>query len=253
MEGDVQKYAELARKLTQCVEAGDSAGIETLIDELAHARETELFFELGRLTRELHESLKTFKMDSRVFELAESEIPDARDRLNYVIAMTEQAAHRTLNEIEDSMSLIGSITDRSRELQENWMRFRRRDMAVDEFRAYSRELDDFFEQVGTQGGAVHAKLTEALMAQDYQDLTGQIIRRVINLVQEVEESLIDLVRISGARMSDENRNAADNKTKAQETATPSAGQGPHIPGSDDDEQFVQDQDAVDDLLSNLGF
>jgi chemotaxis protein CheZ len=253
MGGDAQKYADLAEKLTQCVNAGDLAGAEALIDELTNARETELFFELGRLTRELHESLKTFKMDSRVFELAESEIPDARDRLNYVIAMTEQAAHRTLNEIEDSMTLVGNITDRGRELQENWLRFRRRDMSVSEFREYSRELDDFFKQVDSQGGEVHAKLTEALMAQDYQDLTGQIIRRVINLVQEVEESLVDLVRISGARMGDEKRKAADNKKTEQAVAVPSAGQGPHIPGGADDAQFVQDQDGVDDLLSSLGF
>jgi len=251
MESQTQKYAELAEQLTQCVQAGDIAGVEKLIDELTHARETELFYELGRLTRELHESLKTFKMDSRVFELAENDIPDARDRLNYVIAMTEQAAHRTLNEIEDSMALIGGITDRGRELQDSWMRFRRRDMSVEEFRDYSKELDQYFHQIDNQGGEIHAKLTEALMAQDYQDLTGQIIRKVINLVQEVEESLIDLVRISGSRMGDEKRKPAD--IEEIKEASLSAGEGPHIPGGADDEQFVQDQDDVDALLSSLGF
>src|SRR5690606_11438975 len=131
-------------------------------------RETDLFRDLGRLTRELHESLKTFRLDSRIAELTEQDIPDARERLNYVITMTEQAAHRTLTVIEDSMALTERISGRGRELREDWTRFRSRQMSAAEFRDFSRELDNFFEQLDSDGGQVHGKLTEALMAQDYQ-------------------------------------------------------------------------------------
>jgi chemotaxis protein CheZ len=243
-----QTYVDIARELAQRLDAGDMEGVERLVDDLTHIRETDLFKELGRLTRELHESLKAFKLDSRISELTEQEIPDARERLNYVISMTEQAAHRTLNAIEDSMTQTEQLTGRARELHERWARFRKRQMPLDEFRDLSRELDGFFEQIESQGGKVQSNLTEALMAQDYQDLTGQVIRRVINLVQEVEDSLVSLVSISGTRMAEESRHAADNKINGKEK-----GEGPRIPGQGDDAQFVQGQDGVDDLLSSLGF
>ena len=248
-----QRYAEAARVLTERVNAGDMEGVEQLIDELTHIRETDLFRDLGRLTRELHESLKTFRLDSRIAELTEQDIPDARERLNYVITMTEQAAHRTLTVIEDSMALTERISGRGRELREDWTRFRSRQMSAAEFRDFSRELDNFFEQLDSDGGQVHGKLTEALMAQDYQDLTGQIIRKVINLVREVETSLVDLVRISDPRAAEENREPADNKAKPVRKPGIVAGEGPHVPGRKDDTEFVHGQDDVDDLLSSLGF
>jgi chemotaxis protein CheZ len=63
--------------------------------------ERELFDELGKLTRELHEALNSFRGDSRLIELTRDEIPDAKERLNYVVSMTEQATHRTLNALDE--------------------------------------------------------------------------------------------------------------------------------------------------------
>lgn len=248
-----QRYGEMAQALTERVNADDMEGIEQLIDELTHIRETELFHELGRLTRELHESLKTFRLDSRIAELTEQEIPDARERLNYVITMTEQAAHRTLTVIEDSMELTENLTGRGQELQEAWGRFRSRQMPVVEFRELARELDSYFELISDQGGQVQSKLTEALMAQGYQDLTGQIIRKVISLVHDVETSLVELVRLSDPRETEEIPQAADNKSKPANEDALTTGIGPRIPGQSDEEEFIHDQDDVDDLLSSLGF
>ncbi len=251
MEEDVrtrERYAELAQELARCLQAGESEQAERLLDELTDVRETELFRELGRLTRQLHESLNTFRLDSRLSELTQYDIPDARERLNYVIAMTEQAAHRTLTAIEDSMTLNEAVTSRAQELRDAWQRFRRREMEVAEFREFSRELDDFFEQLDADGAKVSGNLTEALMAQDYQDLTGQVLRRVISLVQELEENLVKLVRIAGAPETAENRQAADKGNKDV-----IKGEGPRVPGQGDDAEFVGGQGDVDDLLSSLGF
>src|SRR5690606_6136529 len=124
---------------------------------------------------------------------------------------------------------------------------------AEEFRELSRQLDGFFGQVEEQGGLVQGKLTEALMAQDYQDLTGQIIRKVISLVHDVETSLIELVRISDPRRTEEIPAAADNKKRPAEDDELMAGVGPRIPGRSNDEEFVHGQDDVDDLLSSLGF
>ncbi len=240
-------YLEAARALIAAIEAGDHAEAEAIVDELTRIRETSLFREIGTLTRELHESIKAFRLDSRLSDIASSEIPDARERLNYVINMTEQAAHRTLNAIDASVPLIDKVTERAQVLQEQWAKFRARQLTVEEFRQLSRDLDEFLGVVRSEGGQIQANLTEALMAQDYQDLTGQIIRRVINLVQEVEQSLVDLIRLSGARMVEEKREPADKNESAGMRL-----EGPYVPGTKD-AGVVHGQDDVDQLLSSLGF
>lgn len=88
------------------------------------------------------------------------------------------------------------------------------------------------------------------MAQDYQDLTGQIIRRVIALVEEVEGNLVQLVRISGQRIVDDPQRSERKQSEASERMQ--KGEGPSIPGGDN-EGVVSGQDEVDDLLSSLGF
>ncbi len=70
------------------------------LEELAKLRESSLFHELGKLTRELHETLNSFHLDARIAALTQKDIPDAKERLNYVITMTEQAANRTLDAVE---------------------------------------------------------------------------------------------------------------------------------------------------------
>ncbi len=241
------EYLALARKLIEQIGAGEDEAAAVTIDEFTRLRELELFRELGALTRDLHEALKSFRVDTRIGEIAGTEIPDARERLNHVITLTDQAAHRTLTAIEASLPLVGEIGGTARDLRERWQRFRQRDLSVEEFRLLSQEMDSFLDVVDRHGTSVQASLTDALMAQDYQDLTGQIIRRVIGLVQEVEDSLVELVRISGARIAEENRPAADKKSKEDAPK----GHGPAVPGQDTG--VVSGQDEVDDLLSSLGF
>jgi len=236
---------ERARKLVQEIEAGNQQEAEQLLDELTKMREGALFQELGKLTRELHDTLNNFRLDSRIAAIAEQEIPDAKERLNYVISMTEQAANKTLNAVEESLPVSEQMQARCTELAERWERFRRRDMSADEFRELSRDLDGFFPQVLEGARSLHANLSDVLMAQDFQDLTGQIIRRVITLVQDVEQSLVDLVRLSGRAMLPE--------SKSNPAKSAIAAEGPAVPGVDDRDNIIQGQDEVDDLLSSLGF
>jgi len=242
-----QGYLDAAQALIGHIEAGDDDAIEAAIERMTHMRETQLFQELGTLTRELHEALKSFKLDTRISDLASSEIPDARERLNHVISLTEQAAHRTLTAIEESLPLVESWSDQGKKLAEQWQRFRNRELSVDEFRQLSRDMEAYLTVAEEHGGKLHTNLTEALMAQDYQDLTGQIIRRVINLVQEVEENLVHLVKLSGQRIVEEKVTAADKQIDESKVL-----EGPRVPGVTGDD-VVQGQDDVDDLLSSLGF
>lgn len=250
-ETSKNQYLELAERMVRSLQREQHAEFEQIVEELTDLRETTLFQEVGRLTRELHEALKSFKVDSRLTDIAATEIPDARDRLNYVLTMTDQAAHRTLNAVEASASLTEEFTGKSGYLLEQWQRFRQRELSADQFRQLSRELEDFLGLVQENGTKLQANLSDALMAQDFQDLTGQVIRRVITLVQEVEDGLVDLMRLSrpgaSAERTEDSAKAADKKAMDDAKGT-----GPAIPGQDN-EDVVQGQDDVDDLLSSLGF
>ena len=237
-----------ARLLVKQIEDGNDVEAKQTLEDLAKMRESDLFQELGKLTRELHDTLNNFRLDSRISDLAEQEIPDAKERLNYVISMTEQAANRTLTAVEDSLPVSEGLQKRSADLHEQWERFRRREMSADEFRDLSRELDEFFPQIRDNAQTLQNNLSEVLMAQDFQDLTGQIIRRVINLVQDVEQSLVDLIRISGRAMIPAAKQPGEPKKNIK-------AEGPVVPGVDDSEAeaVLQGQDDVDDLLSSLGF
>ncbi|BAU58830.1 chemotaxis response - phosphatase CheZ [Halorhodospira halochloris] len=246
----LEDYRSAAQQLLECVDAGDVEGAQSVIDDLTHLRETELFRELGTLTRELHEAIKAFHYDERLADITESEIPDARERLNYVITMTEQAAHRTLTMIEETTPLVQWVAEEGERLAERWQAFRQRDLDVEQFRQLCRDLDEFLSHLQENGHKVTSQLNDALMAQDYQDLTGQIIRRVIALVEEVEGNLVQLVRISGQRIVDDPQRSERKQSEASERMQ--KGEGPSIPGGDN-EGVVSGQDEVDDLLSSLGF
>lgn len=248
---DLEQYADKARELLTSIEAGDREAVGQVLDELTRLRETELFREVGKLTRELHEALKTFRTDNRLGDLVSTEIPDAQDRLNHVIELTENAAHRTLTALEESLETLSGIGSEGRELAAEWQRFRQREMAAPEFRELSKRMDTFFERLQRESDEVQSKLTDALMAQDYQDLTGQIIRRVMKLVKEVEDGLVSLISLSAPHRATEERKAADNKT-VEATSDSTTLEGPQVPGHESD-TAVSGQDEVDDLLSSLGF
>lgn len=228
------------RDLLQCMERGDEEGAREIVDELANVRETTLYQEVGKLTRELHDAISAFGMDDRIANLAEHDIPDARERLNYVIAKTDEAANRTLTAIEESLPLCEKLESESGSLHERWQQFRRKELNIDDFRELSRSLEAFLAEQHQNAGQVRAHLTDALMAQDFQDLTGQIIKRVITLVEEVEANLVNLIKVAGL------------PERKQDGPKEHDLDGPVIPGKET-ASTVSGQDEVDDLLSSLGF
>ena len=228
------------RDLLQCMERGDEEGAREIVDELADVRETTLYQEVGKLTRELHDAISAFGMDDRIANLAEHDIPDARERLNYVIAKTDEAANRTLTAIEESLPLCEKLESESGNLHERWQRFRRKELDINDFRELSRSLEAFLAEQHRNAGQVRAHLNDALMAQDFQDLTGQIIKRVITLVEEVEANLVNLIKVAGL------------PEREQDGPKKHDLDGPVIPGKET-ASTVSGQDEVDDLLSSLGF
>lgn len=228
------------KDLLACMEKGNEVDAIEIIDELTSIRETELYQDMGKLTRELHDAISNFGIDDSVSKLAEESIPDARERLNYVITKTDEAANKTLEAVEESIPICNNINDQALELHEKWNKFTNRQLSADEFRALSKEISIFFEQTN-QLDKVKEHLTSVLLAQEYQDLTGQIIKKVINLVGEVEDKLVGIIKITGAP-----------QVKSKDKGDSSSLDGPPVPGIAH-EDTVSGQDEVDDLLSSLGF
>jgi chemotaxis protein CheZ len=240
----LQQARELVTMLEN--EATGDDDISKKLDSVMALRETTLFHELGKMTREIHESIMSFRMDSRITDLANTDIPDAKDRLEYVITMTEKAANTVLGVIERGTPLAEKLSEQARHLSGEWQRFRRREMSPDELRVMGHEVEKFLNESDAMMNSLLSGFTEVLMAQDFQDLTGQIIRRVINLVNEIEGNLVELIRIQGenfAREDKKEKPLAEGETRLE---------GPQVPGKEAAD-VMRGQDDVDDLLASLGF
>lgn len=241
-----EEALRLARSYVEYLEQGHEREADEVLAQLKGS-DADLFQGVGRLAREVHETINEINgalNDPRLSEITQHELPDAQQRLGHVVVMTEQAANTTLEAVESSEPLLNAMLDKGGALAAEWQRFRARELKVEDFRVLSNELMDFFAQLQQQGGAVQGHLSEILMAQSYQDLTGQILRKVSSLVQDVELKLVELVRIAGKVPVSQDWQGPSGQEVADD--------GPIVPGVNDQGR-VSGQDEVDDLLSQLGF
>ncbi len=169
-------------------------------------------------------------------------MPDARERLQHVLKLTEQAAHRTLDLVEQSCPPADRTAKEAAALAEPWSRFRAGTITVSDYCDLVNRVDKFLLATRTDSEKVRANLNEVLLAQDYQDLTGQIIRGVMTLVSEVEVVLVDLAHLAGTT-------GGNNGPTAEELAR---GTGPVVPGVEQGAAVVNGQADIDALLSDLG-
>ncbi len=245
-----EKLQRQASELVESVQAGEYARAMTLINELSEVRDQSLYREVGRLTRSLHEAIRNFQIDPRNPEQKEalSKMTDASDRLEYVVQMTGQAANRTMDLVEAAMPVASSLRDEASALRREWQRLRRREMQPSEFRQLYGRIDNFFNALTNDADTLYGNLSEILLAQDFQDLTGQVIQKVTALVKEVEEHLLNLVVMASHvdQLTGTVHQIEDKKVSSEE------GVGPQIKAEERDD-VVSGQDDVDDLLSSLGF
>ena len=236
-----QEYGPIVAALADALAANDEALFHAELDTLVQRREVELFGELRKLTTDLQSALERFRIDSRLVDLAEKEVPNAKHRLDHVLKLTDEAAHRTMDLVEQSGPLAERTAKQAVTIFEAWRRFRAREIQVGEFQRLVLQMDQFLEAARNDMETVRGNLAEVVLAQGYQDLSGQIIRGVMKLVGELEIALVELVRlsksggISSKRLSDETRR----------------GFGPTIPGINNG-PAVNGQQDVDSLLEGLG-
>jgi chemotaxis protein CheZ len=228
----------LARRLVDAIEAGDQSRTDDAIEALNNGRFTALFNEIGKLTRALHDTFGNLAADERLVSFARQGMPDARARLLYVIEKTEDAANRTLTAVETMIPMSEKMVVRAQELQ--------RELAqAQNIEAMRSRTTEFLSDIVSDGRSMRGGLTDVLMAQEFQDLTSQVIRRTIDLVAEVEEKLVELVTACGAA-------SGGIVAPRVECAIQSSGQS-HGPIINPNAESVSRQADVDELLANLGF
>lgn len=210
--------------------AGSAAGQSAIASE-------EMLTRVGHMTRTLHESLRGLGFDQLV-ERASYDIPDARDRLDYVARMTEQAAQRVLGATELASPLQQEIQDHASRLSADWQQALSQPFSEEAFRTLAARTVVELEQTQTAAADTRQHLMNIMMAQDFQDLTGQVIRKVTELAHGLEQQLLQLLVDY----------APSEKKREVDTGLLN---GPQINTTGAD--VVATQEQVDDLLDSLGF
>jgi chemotaxis protein CheZ len=220
-------------------QSGEAApAISTAANTEEPAGEGAVFNRLGHMARQLHDSLRELGYD-KALEDSARQIPDARQRLTYIAQMTEQAASRVLNATDIAKPLQDELLAKSEKLSARWDKMFANQLSVDEFKALAADTRGFFVDAPGKIKGTNDQLLEIMMAQDFQDLTGQVIRKVVDMVQGLEAQLVQVL-IEALPVD----RKADVGTGLMN--------GPVI-NAEGRNDVVASQSQVDDLLESLGF
>lgn len=197
----------------------------------------QAFDQLGQITRQLHQAMQELGVDVHLHRIAH-EIPDARDRLSYVGQMTEQAAHKVLGLVESAKPECAELLAQAQGAQAR-IDGLLTDPAADgePLRQGLHDLTGFVRAATTLADNQERTLSDIMMTQDFQDLSGQVIKKVIDIISRTESQLLQLLRST----------APEHVAAAVAAANASQLQGPQAPDK------AMQQDDVDDLLAQMGF
>ena len=206
------------------------------LDQLAKSQEPllvspEVFQQLGTITRTLHDTMQRLGVMPKL-QVATDGLPDARSRLNYIATKTAAAAERVLNSVDQAKAEHAGISKATQELAAA--------IVADPVRAVaSGAVMNFVKDVETRTQSIDGHLTDIMLAQDFHDLTGQVVAKVVKLANDLEDSLVKLlVQV----VPPEQREKVD----------PNILQGPVV-NPEGRTDVVANQGEVDYLLASLGF
>jgi chemotaxis protein CheZ len=238
-------------------QTGDSADgpqdLQNLFDSIAGGRDAadtaagsaewpaqrKVFTQVGQMMRQLHDTLGALGYD-KLIEKTVEEIPDTRNRLKYIADLTEQAACKVLNATDVANPLQEELESGAALLAAKWDALYANQMGVEDFKHLAGETRDFLKTAVPQRTSMtRQQLLEIMMAQDFQDLTGQVIKKVVSLAEEYETRLMSIL----IDTIPEEKHTESVKTLLN---------GPVIDGEGRSDVVVSQQ-QVDDLLDSLGF
>lgn len=237
--GDTDDLQALFDSVAAETEAKAVTAVESPAAGETWPQQEAVFNRIGHMARTLHDTLGELGYD-KLIETTVSAIPDAKDRLAYVANLTEQAACRVLNATDIAGPLVDELGNGGQALAARWDRAFANQLSTPDFRQLAIDTRSFLKEALPQKtAATHAQLTEIMMAQDFQDLTGQVIKKIVALAQELETGLMAaLLELVPATK------------KTSEVACLMNGPVINAEGRTD---VVVNQEQVDDLLDSLGF
>lgn len=205
--------------------------------QMQHLNNEDMLNRIGHVTRTLHDSLRSLGLDKMLEQVAQ-EIPDARDRLSYVAKMTEQAAERVLNATDQAMPLQADLAAEADKLDARWKEILSKASLKSEYNQLVEETISYLALTNENTATTKALLMDIMMAQDFQDLTGQVIKKITGLAQDLEKQLVQVL--------------VDFSPSVHKKEDSTLMNGPQIdPHNTVD--AVSSQEQVDDLLDSLGF
>lgn len=233
-------------------ETGDSDELQALFDSVAgqadptpapaaaahESSNLQVFNRIGQMTRELHDTMRELGYD-RALEDAARAIPDARQRLTYIAQMTEQAASRVLNATDIARPIQDDISARAVTLSGRWDQVFSNQLSAEDFKQLAADTQNYLRDVPNQVQATNEQLTDIMMAQDFQDLTGQVIKKVVELAQRMEQQLLAVL--------------VESMPPEVRAETPEGLLNGPVINATGRTDIVNNQAQVDDLLESLGF
>lgn len=203
------------------------------MNELHIDKSNEMFNKIGHLTRTLHQTLLDLGYDKEIEKVSHN-IPDAKQRLAYIATMTEQAANKTLNSVDSIIDIPTNITHSLNQVEQ----LIHSDLSKEDLVAELKKI--MIADRKKECEKIKEELMNIMLAQDFQDLTGQVIKKIVHLADEMEQSLYNfLIEFSPEEAS---------KIKEYDNSLMN---GPVIDKAQ--KGVVNNQEQVDDLLSSLGF
>jgi chemotaxis protein CheZ len=205
--------------------------LDRLAPQMAAGASPEVFHQLGLITRQLHDTLTQLGVMPKLQQAADG-LPDARSRLSYIAKKTGDAANKVLNLVDAAKVEHQSISSETRRIAEA--------IVADPVKAVaSGAVMNFVGDVEAATGRIDQHLTDIMMAQDFHDLTGQVVAKVVSLASELEDSLVKLLVQA----------APPEQAQKVESAVLN---GPVV-SFEGRTDVVANQGEVDDLLASLGF
>jgi chemotaxis protein CheZ len=206
---------------------GDIEKAEKYVKKFAGLGGKDLFVEVGKITRKLHDSIREFQdnISPRLKRLPVDQLPEASDKLQWVINKTEEAASLTINLVEKHLGYQEKATKMINRLESIFKETK--SLNEEDWAAFN-----YLKEINTE---LPKDLMDIMIAQDFQDLTGQIIKKVIQLIADIEKQLVKIVTIFGLQLESGPKEDID---------------GPQIRKQ---EGVASDQSEVDDILKGFGF
>ncbi|WP_019141507.1 protein phosphatase CheZ [Noviherbaspirillum massiliense] len=238
-----QRTQEAAAEPAPAQPAGQSAGEQSdaaaqlAMDDDQSAN--PMYERLGGIVRLLHDSLRELGYDRSLANVA-TQINDAQDRLGYIASLTEQAANKVLNAVDVGMPAQEALQKQAKDMDSRWAQLFEGKMSIEEFKALAGDSKQFAAVVMEATDAEKARLLEIMMAQDFQDITGQLIKKIVAIANAAERELAQLLRDYAPPEVKTAMAAADNKPAELMN-------GPSTPNA------AMAQNDVDSLLAELGF